>query len=80
MSQIHVPSSHQMRFLLEIRNQVFRFKRSTNQVIYILVPVVLVTGVLPTCLVVNCAGALTSYQSFFENGFMLKKIFSLEKN
>jgi hypothetical protein len=37
-----------------------------------LVPVVRVTGVLPMFLLVNTAGALTSYQSLRENGLILE--------
>ena len=42
----------------------------------LLVPAVRLTGVLPICLVVNWAGAFTSYHSFLANGLILatKKI------
>jgi hypothetical protein len=39
----------------------------------ILVPIVLVTIVLPILRVLNIDGALTSYQSFLENGSVLYK-------
>ncbi len=54
--------------LIEIKQQ----KKNNFYFFYcLLVPVVLVTQVLPIWRVLNWAGALTSYQSFFENGFIL---------
>ena len=49
-------------------SQALRFKQSD-----LLVPVVLVTMVLPICRMVNIDGALTSYQSFLVKGSTLIK-------
>jgi hypothetical protein len=71
MFQIHDLSSHQKQFLSVGKDKKIKILTKEKIKFNILVPVVLVTGVLPICLVTNCAGALTSYQSFLENGFML---------
>lgn len=45
----------------------------TVDIKHLLVPWVLVTKVLPRLRMLNMAGALTSYQSFLENGSTLQK-------
>ena len=73
--QIHDLSKHPKRFLRSKEekratpsNRVFSVRSSP-----LLAPVVRLTSVRPMLRVSKLAGALTSYQSFFENGSALKR-------